>query len=139
MAPNRKKTITIHKRLDALIEVLYIQKFGEDASTRFMNSRLLDKLKAPYQRLAADICQLVKANYPPGLNHWSEVNKVDRVYFSLVFEDIAAKNLDLGKIYQCKERWGANGFLSLGFKAVKQRDERQKRKRQDSQDDVMFY
>ncbi|KAG2199876.1 hypothetical protein INT46_003733, partial [Mucor plumbeus] len=133
VAPIRKKNITIHKRLDALMEVLYLQKFGEDATTGFMDNKLLEKLKGPYQKLAADICHLVKANYPPGLNRWNEVNKVDRVYFSLVFEDVASKKLDLGKIYQCKERWGANAFLSLGFKAVKQRDERQKRKRQGPQ------
>lgn len=66
---------------------------------------------------------------PPGLNHWRrEVNKIDRLYFSLVFEDVAAKKLDLEKIYQCnKGRWEQMYFLPGGLKLLN-REMRDKRK-----------
>lgn len=66
VAPTNKKITTIYyKRLDALMKVLYRQKFGEDAAIRLMNNQLLEKLKPLYQKPAADTCQLVRANYPP--------------------------------------------------------------------------
>jgi hypothetical protein len=127
----------VYNRLDDLFSVFQRQKYGEAAPS--LDDDTLHHLKKPYQKLAADVCQLIILKYPPGLVNWGKVDKVDRAYFCLVFEDVAAKKIDFGKIHRCEARWGANAFLTLGFKAVRQKHKRQQKKLQAVQDNVTLH
>lgn len=118
----KEKTPAINVRLDALIQELHLRKNGENAGE--LSEEALHRAKAPLKKLAADVCQLIRGNDSNELLGWKQLGSTNRLFYSLVFEDIAAAHVELGNLYQCCERWGANGFLSLAFKAVKQKHNR---------------
>ena len=120
----KEKTPAINVRLDALIQELHIRKNGEEDAGE-LSEEPLHRAKAPLKKLAADVCQLIRGNNSNGLlSCWKQLDSTNRLFYSLVFEDIAAAHVDLENLYQCCECWGANGVLSLAFKAVKQKHNR---------------
>ncbi|KAG2191793.1 hypothetical protein INT46_003779 [Mucor plumbeus] len=116
----------INVRLNALIQEMHLRKYGDNAVE--LDQASIDQAKVPLQKLAADVCQLIRGNSSTELLRWSQLSSGDQLFYSLVFEDIAAAHIDLGNVYQCHDRWGANGFLGLAFKAAKQKHDRIERK-----------
>ena len=125
----------INVRLNALIQEMHLRKYGDNAVE--LDQASIDQAKVPLQKLAADVCQLIRGNSSTELLRWSQLSSGDQLFYSLVFEDIAAAHIDLGNVYQCHDRWGANGFLGLAFKAAKQKHDRIERKNR-NETNVMY-
>jgi len=87
----------INVRLNALIQEIHLRKYGDNAVE--LDQASIDRAKVPLQKLAADVCQLIKGNSSTELLRWSQLSSGDQLFYSLVFEDIAAAHIDLGNVY----------------------------------------
>ena len=71
----------INVRLNALIQELHLRKYGDNTVELYQAS--IDRAKVPLQKLAADVCQLIRGNISTELLRWSQLSSSDQPFITL--------------------------------------------------------